>query len=212
MIIDENGKRRSNSMEHCNGDQFCALDIVASGPDPFMDEIIHISILPLKTDLTVRKDVMPFSVNLVPHYPERIQKPAASILELLRSGFDKDKATDLLCEWKKKLNFEATEFGIEKRIIVLAYNYAFQRPFIERWLSPEIYSSLFTDYHRDVLQTAAYLNEQASFHARRVPYSKLRLSWLAKQHNVECPAKAPSLPRARGIAQVYKAQCLSGLF
>lgn len=204
-------ERDYNAMEHCNGDHFVAMHVETTGPDPFYDEIIQVCFLALDAKLDIRKDVIPFALNLLPDHPERIKSPPAKMLETLSRGLDKDRASDMLLTWKDKLGLGFTEFGKEKKILPLAFCYADQKPFIQRWLGYDVYEQCFDYRYRDIMCAAAYLNEQASFHARKVPYFKLEHTWINKQHNVECSARGECVEKAISVAKTYKAMSLIGL-
>jgi hypothetical protein len=210
------GKRERdfNAMEHCNGSQFVAVSIVTTGPNPFIHEIIQLSLLALDAKLKPRKDVIPLCLNLTPWNPERLESGKISkeyFVNIMKSSFDKDDAAEMVMRWKEKLGMGFTEFGNPKFMIPLAYDYTEIKPFLIRWIDPVGYAELFDDRHRDVRSTALYLNEQASFHARRVPYSKVLLSWLCKQHKIEAPKRQDSLGSTVCVAELYRQMSLLGL-
>lgn len=206
------------SMQHWNGDQLCAIDTETTGLSPFIHEIIQLCILPLDSDILPRKDVEPFYIMLKPEHPERIDKEAMKINhlnldKLMSQGIDHIQAIDLLEYWFEKLRLPFTRGGSRKRVIPLGQNYGFDRAFLYKWLGIELYNYLFHYHHRDTMCAAAYLNDSAAAHAERVPFSKLKLTYVAAQLNIEFdPASAhDALGDCLRTAEVYRRLLHRGL-
>ena len=207
----------ANSMYHWNGSQICAIDTETTGLNPHFHEIIQLCILPLDSNLYPRQDVLPFYVEIIPENPERIDPEAMKVNKLnleklLRNGFDQEKVKDLLEQWIEKLGLPYTKYGNRKKIIPLGQNYAFDKAFIINWLGAELYNEFFHYHHRDTMCAAAYLNDKAAMHAEKVPFSKLKLTWLAYKLNIEYNNKHDALDDCRVTAEVYRKLLKRGLF
>ena len=113
----------SNSMQHWNGDQMCVMDTETTGLDPNWHEMIQIALLPLDSNLNVRKDVLPFYIELIPEHPERADPEAMSVnkqkfTDIAIRGHDREAAKDLLVEWIKKLGLPCTKYGTDRKSVV----------------------------------------------------------------------------------------------
>lgn len=206
----------ANSMEHWNGHQICAIDTETTGLDHKWHEMIQIAILPLDSNLEPRKDVIPFFIEVKPDYPERATPEALSVnridfAKIVSRGFDKEKAKDLLREWIPKLKLPYTKWGTPKKIMPLGQNYPFDMGFIKAWLGHEMYEEFFDYHYRDTCVAASFLNDKAAMHAERVPYSKVGLAWLAKQHGIVIDRAHDALQDCVATAKVYRAMLQGGL-
>jgi len=199
----------AKSMQHWNGNQLVAIDLETSGTDPFWNEILQICILPLDSNAKPRQDVMPFYIDIAPDRPHLVDPEAMSVnkLDLVRikkRGHDSEKAKDLLEAWVKTLGLPVTAYGNSKKLIPLGHNYAFDRGFIERWLGPETYNSIFDPRFQDTMVIASFVNNVCAMHADKVLYSKVKLGWLAKQLSVPYENAHDALQDCVITAEVYR--------
>jgi len=204
-------------MQHWNGHQLCVIDTETTGLDPHWHEIIQICILPLDSDLLPRKDVLPFYVEMKPYHPERIDKKALEcnkldLATICSRGHDAEKVKDLLDDWITKLKLPVTAHGTPKKIVPLGQNYAFDRGFIQQWLGVDLYDLWFHYHFKDTMIAAGFLNDQAAFHAEKVPYSKISLTYLCSTLKIENLRAHDALNDCQATAEVYRRMCLSGLF
>jgi DNA polymerase III epsilon subunit-like protein len=195
-------------MQHWNGHQMCAIDIETGGLDPNWHEILQICILPLDANCDVRRDVMPFYIDLRPEHPTRVEPEARKkngiSLERMMRGFDQDKAKDLLEDWVNKLQLPYTKYGKRKRILPLGQGYHFDKAFLQTWLGVDRYSEIFDGRVVDTVSVASYLNDLAAMHAEKVPFSKVNLSWLCKQLSVPLDRAHDAMADCVATAAVYK--------
>jgi len=199
----------ARSMQHLNGDLLCAIDTETTGLDPFFHEICQICILPLDSNIEPIKDIMPFYMEIIPEYPERINRQAMTVnrlkmAEIAQRGFPKDKVAELLEEWFEKLNLPVTNYGKGKRILPLGHNYAFDKAFIMAWLGGTMYDDLFHYHYRDTMIAAGFLDDRASFIAEKCPFGKCSLSWVANKLNVPHDRAHDALQDCLVTAQCYK--------
>lgn len=207
----------SNSMQHWNGNQLCAIDVETTGLDSHHHEICQICILPLDSNIEPRKDILPFYMKLQPWYPERVddeamKKNKLSLADLTLKGFDKDKAIDMLYEWIEKLGLPYTPGGFRKQMVPLGQNYAFDLRFLQAWIGISMYNELFNYHFKDTMIAAGYLNDRAAMHSEKVPFSKVSLSWLCNQYNIDNTGAHDALQDCLRTAKVYKEMIKIGLF
>jgi len=203
-------------MQHWNGHLLCAIDIEASGLDPFYHEILQICILPLDSTIEPLKTVLPFYLNFIPEFPERADPEAVkhnklSLADLTLRGIDKLKAIDYFEEWIKKLNLPCTKYGTPKQLMPLGQNYSFDKAFIMRWLGTDLYNQYFNYHHHDTMVAAHYLNDRAGYHNEKVPFNKTNLVWLCKILNVPTVRAHDALSDCLSVAGVYKKMLAFGV-
>lgn len=207
----------AKSMIHWNHHQLCVIDTETTGLDPYFHELIQICILPVDSNIQPLKvdgkGVTPFYINIRPEHPERIDPQAMKVnqltfTDLARTGKDRLAAIDMLEHWiNEKLNLGATKYGTPKKIMPLGQNYAFDKAFIQRWLSPALYDEYFHYHYRDTMIAANFLNDHAAFHAEKVPFSKCNLTWLAKELKVPYDRAHDALQDCLATAEVYRRLC-----
>jgi len=201
-------------MEHMNGDQIVAIRILTTGPDPYFHELCQIACVPLDYRLEQRKDVMPLQLNVRPEEPGRVDKEYCTmkkITPIMTDSHEMGKAADLFETWVSRLKLPYTKFNRRKKLMPLGHCFSQDYPFILRWLGHDLYNETFEMRYRDTETVALFLNEQASFHARRVDYSKTDLSWCCKQHEISRERSHDTLLDCRAIARLYQRQCQVGL-
>lgn len=197
-------------MVHWNGNQLCAIDCETTGFDAHFHELIQIAIVPLDSNIQIRKDVQPFNIELIPDHPERADAQATEVhrlkmADLCANGFDREAAKDLLEAWIDKLGLPLNKGGVNRcKIIPLGQNYAFDMGFIKRWLGVDFYQELFHYHYKDTMIAAAYLNDAAAMQAEDVPYSKIGLKWLCNKLNVQLDRHHDALADAVATAEVYR--------
>jgi DNA polymerase III epsilon subunit-like protein len=198
----------SNSMQHWNGHQLAAIDVETTGLDPFWHEIIQICIMPLDSNAVPRRDITPFYIEMRPDYPERVDKNAMTVNMLNLSkitdrGFDKEKAKDLLLDWKEKLGLPITPSGIPKTIMPLGHNFIFDYTFIYAWLR-DLYFEIFSPFYRDTMQIALYLNDRQGMAGERALYNKVRLNWLCNHYGIPYERGHDAMQDCLMTAQIYQ--------
>ena len=207
----------ANSMVHWNGNHLCVIDIETTGLDPFFHEMIQICILPLDSNIKVRRDVNPFYIEIQPEFPERRDPDAMSVnnidlIKIMQRGHTREKAKDLLTDWYDKLGLPYNRSGVNRcKIMPLGQNYAFDRGFIIAWLGFGLYNDLFHSCYRDTMISALFLNDKAGMHAEKVPYSKVNLTWLAQTLGVPHDAFHDALIDCATTAEVYRKMINQGL-
>jgi DNA polymerase III epsilon subunit-like protein len=133
---------------------------------------------------------------------------------MILQGFDREKAVDLFAEWKKKLNLPTTAYGTPKKIMLLGHNIGFDIAFMKKWLTSDVYEEHFDFHYRDTMIIANFLNDAAGLKNEPVPYSKVKLQWLANKLGVEYDDRVAhdALVDCVITSKVYKKLCSVGLF
>lgn len=203
----------NKTMRHWNANQLCAFDLETTGLDPDYHEICQVALLPLDAELDERRDVLPFSINLIPDHPDRIDSDAMKVSslklpDLIRTGHDQLKGVDLLEQWIEKLNLPYNKSGYNRtKIMLLGHNMLFDLPFFKKWLGPELFEHYFHPWWRDTMAVAAYLADNQGFRGERVMYPKYNLQYLATQHKIQRTRAHDALFDCRVTAQIYKKMC-----
>jgi DNA polymerase III epsilon subunit-like protein len=204
-------------MQHWNGDQLCAIDIETTGTDPLIHEIIQLAVLALDDNIRPRQDVVPFYIDIAPERPDLAQKEAINIdsakfNRCVNRGHNAMAAIDLFEAWYKTLKLPYAKYGLTpKRIIPLGQNYTFDRAFLVKWLGAARYDDFFDPRYRDTMTVALYLNDRASMHATKVPFSKVNLAWLAHTLSIERDRAHDALQDCLATAGVYRELLKQGL-
>ena len=167
-------------MRHLNGHLLCAVDIETTGLRCGYNDIIQICILPLDGNCDPHKSLTPFDIVLK---PERIQFADLDAIKvnklklanLVLTGMDPIVAADLLNSW-----FEGLRLPEGKRLMPLAHNWAFDKPFIEEWLGFENYNYIFDGRYRDTMCGALLFDDKADLETEQYPFPKVNLQYVAK--------------------------------
>jgi DNA polymerase III epsilon subunit-like protein len=197
-------------MIHLNGNIICAIDTETTGLDPLVHEILEICILPLNSDLKPLDGIMPFNIFIRPENTNTIDAAALkvsgySIEQVMQMGIDPLKAIDYFEEW-----FEKLKLPLNKKIVPLGHNYAFDKAFIQKWMGNVAYNHYF-DYHcRDTASVALYLNDWADFHNEKPPFPKYKLSYLCSQLKVENTRAHTALSDCMATAECFRKMCVQG--
>lgn len=194
-----------------------AIDVETTGTRPFWHEVVQIAVVALDANLEPRKDILPFDIFLCPEHPERVDPEAMQVTglkldQLLRQGHNTDKAVDLFLNWVQRLELGCTPAGHPKRIMPLAHNWAFDKPFVQDWLGYGNFDELFDSRYRDTMVMSLFLNDHAGMHAEKVPYSKNTLGWLCHQLKVEHEYAHNALQDCLATAECYKKLCERGVY
>ena len=206
-------------MQHLNGKMLCCIDTETTGLDPRHNEIWQLCILPLDAKLQPMKKRFPLLLMIKPEHPEYIdwtvpvfRKNKKKIMEAMERGHDRCAAIEMMMDWIEKLELPCTKYGTPCKIEPLGQNYGFDKGFIEQWMGIADYQEQFDYHYRDLMHAALFLNDKASFHAEKVPFSKVNLSWLCKELGVINKDSHDALSDCVATAECYAKLCKQGLF
>jgi DNA polymerase III epsilon subunit-like protein len=206
----------AKSMHHWNAHQMVVMDVETTGTRPYWHEVVQFAAVALDARLQPRKDILPFDIYMCPEHPERVDPEALKVTglklqDLLLKGHNQDSARDMFERWTQKLELGQTVWGSPKRIIPLAHNWAFDKPFIQDWMGYGLYDELIDSRFRDTMTVSLFLNDWADFQVEKVPYSKNKLSWLASKLGIEHEFAHNALQDCLVTAEVYRRLCQRGL-
>lgn len=209
-------KIENYAMQHWNNRLMCVMDTETTGLDCNYHEMVQLCIIALDSNFEPMKGVIPFYINIKPEYPERVDAKALEInkmdmAKIISTGFDKEKAVDLLRAWIEKLKIKNNKYAGANKIIPLGQNYQFDKGFIQAWLGVEQYNELFDYHYRDTMCAALFMNDRAGMRAEKVPYPKVNLQYLATTLGIQTPGQAhDALADCLKTAEVYKRLCRAG--
>lgn len=183
-----------------NKNRLCAVDIRTSGPYCDQYDILQLCIYPLNSKYQLAKNIVPFNVSLLPLKKTK-RHPSYSSNDMFKSEFGilPSVASDLLERWcREKLGLSE-----KKKIIPLAHDWAFQRPFFQDWLGNETFAYLFSKEYRDLLSIILLANDWAEVNVDQVPFPKVHLTYAARQLDIPIVRTDDSIMRCKVIAQMY---------
>lgn len=197
-------------MQHWNSSYLTSVAIKTTGPDPLIHEIYQIALIPLNSDLTLKREKMPFFIdisidNIQDIHPSvyRGSKKAA-ILKAIEHGHDQFTALDLLEKWIARLEMKPTKYGSPRQLIPLAFNYPTIYAFLHRWLTPEVYRIWFHWQFRDVLATSGFFNDLKGAKAEYVKFNKIDFKWICSCVGVSLSSRPSALEIAKAQAESYR--------
>jgi DNA polymerase III epsilon subunit-like protein len=189
---------------HLNGNIFCAVDTETTGLDPEKNSVVEICLLPLNSDYSINKSIIPFTMQMQPIPGKQVDREAMQInkidlVKLMTKCLDAYKVADMLVEWFEKLGLPQY-----KRIVPIAQNWPFDRAFIVSWLGVKTYELLFDRHYRDTMTLALSMNDIADMHGEKIPFPKVSLGALSKRFGIENPDPHRALGDCVTTAAVYK--------
>ncbi len=193
-----------NGLVHINGALLASIDFETTGLRAGYHEIIQIAIVPLNADLRPSPDLRPFYHNIAPEFPERADARSGKVhgLDLdwmMANAPSKDRVADLLVDWNENL-----DLPVNRSIIPLAHNWAFESAHGKAWLGDELFSHLFHSHARDGMLLAVSMNDRAAFLGLPVPFPYVGLNALCDQFGIVNEKAHDALSDARAEAEVYR--------
>jgi DNA polymerase III epsilon subunit-like protein len=204
--------RTYSALPHLNGNLMAAVDLECTGTRFRYHEPVQIAVVPLNSDLRPLQGVRPFYTNIQPQHPERADRRATEVHgldlnDLILHAPHPDKVADMLIEW-----FEKLDLPMDKCLVPLASNWAFEAGFLQAWLGEDLKNKIFHSHARDVMLTAIHINDRAIFAGYKAPFARVGLGSLcrklgiinSKPHDAYCDCLAE--------AEVYRTMVLIDQF
>lgn len=191
-------------MVHLNGNLLAAVDVETTGTIPGYHEVVQVAIVPLGPDLAPLPEVNPFYMPIAPEFPERADGGAKEVhglnlAELQRTALSRQRVADLLDDW-----FLELDLPIDRRLIPLAHNWAFESAFLSAWLGPAHKERLFRYLARDTMTLALAINDKVAFRGGYVPFNRVSLRHLCKQFGIHNLKPHDALHDCLAEAEVYR--------
>lgn len=199
-------------LQHWNGNQLCAIDILTTGDDPLVYEICEISILPLDHNLEPRKDVMPAYMFVRPIDTQCVDYATTPLTpgkyaEILQKAIASTQVAVIIENWwRDRLNLGNNKFGNPRKIIPLVYDAQYAIPFLRRFFGPTLYAEMFRPEVRDLLSTATFLSDHHGFHCKPVLTGTGKCQWnyICNKYKGVARLQKGALQRALAMSQAYK--------
>lgn len=190
---------------HLNGNLMCAIDTETTGLVPGVNDIIQLCVLPLASDFTPSKEYLPFHMIIQPKRPHNAQQGADGIskvqlAEAITNGIDPWTCVERFGEWFQRLRLPPN-----KKIVPLGANYNFDLLMLhDLFGGPLSYEEYFRSDFRDVQKTALYLNDVADFMSERIPFPKVKLSYLCSCLGVTNADAHDAMGDCLATAEIYR--------
>jgi len=201
-----------NGLVHLNGCLLASIDFETTGLRAGYHEIIQIAVVPLDANLRPSTELRPFYHHIAPEFPERADVKAGQIhgidLDwLMMNSPSSGKVADMLVEWSDNL-----DLPVNRSIVPLAHNWAFESAHGKAWLGDDLFSHLFHSHARDGMLLAVSMNDRAAFLGMPVPFHYVGLNALCTQFGITNEHAHDALSDARAEAEVYRSLLHHELF
>jgi DNA polymerase III epsilon subunit-like protein len=99
---------------HLNGNLFCAVDTETTGLDPEKHSVIEVCVLPLNSDYSINKSILPFNMQMQPIPGKVVDREAMTINKIdlpkvMTSCVDAYKAADLSGGMVREVEFATVQ-------------------------------------------------------------------------------------------------------
>lgn len=174
----------TKSLVHLNNHQLVAIDTETTGLDFMRHEIIQIAVIPLNNLLEPETSMPLFDMKIKPLRRDTIDPKAMSVnqttmQDILDTGLDPSAVRDLFELWFTKLRL-----GETKKLVPLAKNWPFDKPFLEVFFGHASFHDYFHGHYRDVEAGASFRNDYSDFHAEQTPFPKMGLQDMARRLDI----------------------------
>jgi DNA polymerase III epsilon subunit-like protein len=201
-LQNERQRKKGRMMLTLNNNILAALDLETTGLLDGYHDIIQVAVVPLDSNLDPM-DISPFYMSVRPEHPEWASPKAMQInglsLEELESAPTRWQVADCFDVW-----WEGLGLGRDKKLVYLTQNAPFDIPFTKHWLGTLGFDKYFHRRGRDTMFSALYLNDQAAWKNRPIPFPRVGLKGLCKTLGIPLDNHHDALADCIATAKVYK--------
>lgn len=193
------------SAVHLNGNLLVAIDTETTGLIAGKHDILQLAAVPVSPDLTPSQEYQPFNMYIQPKRPENADPEAFKVSKVrltdaIVNGIEAWSAVDRFSEW-----FYSLRLPPGKKIVPLGANFQFDQGFLLDFLGgPLSYDEFFRSDYRDVQKVALYLNDVADFMSERIPFPKVKLTYLCSCLKIPHPNAHDALADCVASIEVYR--------
>ncbi len=193
---------------HFNENRAVGVAIKTTGNNPRIHELLQICVFPLTSRFELSKEVIPFDINIKPIKNEDDRDYIKS--GLMKNRFNEiiensqqspQSCAELFDSWMEK----KIQLRFEKKLMPVAYNWAYMRPFIRNWLGPINFESHFSHEYRDLMSIALYCNDYADINNLQLIYSKVNLVYITNVLRIEYNKYDDAILHVKAICEAYRA-------
>lgn len=197
---------------HLSGNLMAAVDLETTGRRAGYHEIIQIAIVPLDSEIRPLEGVKPFYSLVCPDHPDRQELASGfvhglNINEIIINAPSPDRVQDYLIEW-----FNNLDLALERKLVPLAHNWAFESAFLKSWLGVDMFDRLFHPHARDSMLTAIHINDKAVFAGELPIFKRVSLGSMCRKLGVINLSPHDALSDAKAEAEVYRHLVYMDLF
>lgn len=212
-------------MKHLNGNLVASIDVETTGFTPGYHDVVQVAVLILDSDYKPDRRVPPFYMEMKPKRPETIDQKAMHISRLdlaylVQRAIDPFDAAEYFDDWFENLKKETRRhpplLPEGKKLVPLAQNWVFDRPFIIDWLGEMSFNSFFHPWYRDTLPVTQFLNDQYAMNPvcssmdHKVPFPKANLGYICSQLKVKNEKAHDALQDVIATAECYRRMAAGG--
>lgn len=211
-------------MKHLNGNKLCAVTLRTTGPYPRHHDLVQLTVIVINQHYEIDTRYMPFNISISPDRLENIDyseikeykiednnldyrqfsMPRSDLMNYISKGRESSYAADLFVQW-----FENLKLPFRKKIVPLAYDWAFAEQFIEDWLGRKTLDLCFDQRHRDLRSISLFLNDRADYRCDiSYPFAKNNFRYICSQLKVEV-IKNGCIADGVSMIECYKRLCKS---
>lgn len=196
-------KAKKDMMKHFNGHMPCAIDTETTGLRHGYHSLWQAAFVVLDGDFQVNKDFDMFDMLIIPRDNFENYDPRAmnqeQIDKVKKHGIDADKAGDLFYEWFQRLNLPHG-----KRLIPIAQNWCFDKPFLQDWLGFRMIDECLEAQYGDLIPITRFINDLMGFQSLQVPFPRYSLGSLCGRLQVTNVNPHDALADAVATAGCYR--------
>jgi hypothetical protein len=173
---------------------------MTTGDNAELDDVIQFCCVPVGCDLEVASSPTLFTASMQMRKYSLDGKDLAKKLGIASAGSDPYTVLDVFTNW-----FETNRKTPTRKIMPLAYNWAYTSRFLIDWMGLENFNYIFDYRYRDLLSASLYCNDRSSYMMEGdYPYPKNNLTYICNVSNVTYRCNDDILHQAKSVLKCYK--------